>query len=684
MPKPWYFSSARPFGAEMPFSETAQWGKGETAVQVVTRVRVNPRLRRAEARKLFKQEEGDKRLCFSFTATSLRDDGTTYAQAALLVAAARMVRRLGSARRRGRGECRLSVDSVEGWYDSLPAGSTWQSHLLENFKKVWINNDKGVQIQIPSPQWAMPQSGTNEAKRYCVIVRIDEPVVVAKRAETGNLFEGTNVISGTTLLGALAQEAAKRWDLSDKTIYENFLNIFRRGHVRFFPFYPAYVDQTMIYPTIPAPIDLLVCKIYNTPDPAHNKIKSYASQENLSESSECSTCCSNVPLVSLQGFLAVRDGTAPVRSIPFREEMHPCINPHTQRVATGNLFVYIGLDTGVYYMGEIWCKDDTTWQILRQLTGIVENEPFHLRLGKGIRRGYGLVTAWLEPITGIDLWRGKPIEERVTNLSDPITLTLLTDAIVPDVWGRFKQSFDELLIKEWIGTDIEVIRVFCKAGFVDGFNNHLGLPRWRDVALKAGSAVGFKLRNSNSTDLVTFRNQLKKLEEEGIGVRRHEGFGQVVFNHPVYQCGKGISSVRFIPNALRLASGLHANSTTEIIKADFDFIREWVRKLRDPNQFTETNFQKEKWGAVARWLHTAAHLPVDQLIAELDSFGNAKILTTVGREEKQHFTTEDAKQAMEHLKHWLKNVRDLSVPLRKLAIQLLANHIAGSVERKGR
>jgi hypothetical protein len=31
-------------------------------------------MRRAEARKLFKQEEGNRRLAFTFTATSLRDD----------------------------------------------------------------------------------------------------------------------------------------------------------------------------------------------------------------------------------------------------------------------------------------------------------------------------------------------------------------------------------------------------------------------------------------------------------------------------------------------------------------------------------------------------------------------------------------------------------------------------------
>lgn len=591
-----------------------------------------------------------------------------------------MVRRFGSARRRGRGECLLSLDSVEGWPDALPEGNTWQDHLLEYFRKTWIEG-QSPQIQVSSPTWTAPKSVTTGVKRYRLIVRVDEPIVVAGRAEAGNIFEGNETISGATLLGALAQEAAARWDLSDQPIYQNFINIFRRSHVRFLPLYPAHVKETMIYPTIPAPLDLLVCKIHKKLDPNHSASKSYARETTVP--SECSVCTCDIPLVPLGDYVAVRDGAASAE-IKKREEMHPRINPHTQRAATGNLFGYVGLETGQYFMGEIWCRDDYAWQVLCQLTGVLrEREPFHLRLGKATRRGYGLVTAWLEPIAGVDPWRGKPIEERIKNVSDPITLTLLTDAIVPDAWGRFRQSFDKQLIEEIVGTRVEIIRVFCKAGFADGFNNHLGLPRWRDIALKAGSAIGFRLKNT--TDLPALQARLKKVEEEGIGLRRQEGFGQVVFNHPVYQGGVGVTGTEvFIPDPLRLASGPEPGVAKQI-KSDFDFLRNWIMDLRDPVKFQESHFREEKWNAVARWLHTSAHQPVETLISELDTFGKAEVLTTVPREAKEHFTKQAARQAMDHLKSWLRKdqLRDLPDPLRKLAIQLLANRVAASVERKG-
>jgi CRISPR-associated protein Csx10 len=678
-PKRWRISSARPVGAEKPLSKSARWTSGQTGVQVAARVRVSPRMRRAEARKLFKQEEGNKRLAFTFTVTSLAEDQTTHAQAALLAATARMVRRFGSARRRGRGECSLSVASVEGWHETLRQGSTWQDHLLQHFRKAWIEGQP-LQIHVTSPTWTTPSPATTSVKRYRLIVRVDEPIVVARRAEAGNIFEGNDAISGSTLLGALAQEAAARWNLSDQTLYQSFINIFRRGDVRFLPLYPTYVMETMIFPAIPAPLDLLVCKVHKRLDPHHSDPKSFARETTIPP--ECSVCECNIPLVPLGHYLAVREGAALVKTLQ-REEMHPRINPRTQRVATGNLFGYVGLETGQYFMGEIWCKDDHAWQLLCQLTGVLkEREPFPLRLGKATRRGYGLVTAWLEPIAGVDPWRGRPIEERVTNLSDPITLTLLTDAIIPDAWGRFRQSFDKELIEEVLGTPVEIIKIFCKAGFVDGFNNHLGLPRWRDVALKAGSVVGLRLKDA--TDLTALQDRMKKVENEGIGLRRHEGYGQVAFNHPVYQGGAGVPETgMFIPEPLKVALNIDAGVAKQI-KSDFDFMRNWIRDLRDPRTFRESYFNKENWEAVARWLHTAAHLPVDGLISELDRFGKAEILTTVPREEKEHFTKQEAKQAMEHLQGWLRKTKGLSDPLRKLAIQLLANRVAASVERKGR
>jgi len=67
-PKRWVFSSARPLEFQAVASATLNsretWGG-----QTTTRVRINPRTRRAEEGKLFTIEEGDQRLAFRFTTT---------------------------------------------------------------------------------------------------------------------------------------------------------------------------------------------------------------------------------------------------------------------------------------------------------------------------------------------------------------------------------------------------------------------------------------------------------------------------------------------------------------------------------------------------------------------------------------------------------------------------------------
>src|SRR5208337_3420469 len=124
LPKRWRIGTARPVGSLNTLS--AAWGQRIESAQIVQRVRINPRTRRAEAQKLFSHEEGDQRLVFEFKAHSLSRD-VSPDDAALLVAAARLVRNLGRSRRRGNGECLLTL-----------ADAKQQEELLERFENRWL------------------------------------------------------------------------------------------------------------------------------------------------------------------------------------------------------------------------------------------------------------------------------------------------------------------------------------------------------------------------------------------------------------------------------------------------------------------------------------------------------------------------------------------------------------------
>ncbi|NUM73792.1 hypothetical protein HUU40_05475 [candidate division KSB1 bacterium] len=521
--KPWLVSSARPMRLQKPEAgNIPSWG-----AQNAMRVRVDPRTRRAEARKLFSQEEGDSRLVFEFTVTNVRPTDEEEAQAALIVAAARMVRNLGGSRRRGRGECLFLLTNVSGASDNNPA--VW----LNKFQEIWL---KGNAITKPGGTTNQPDSkpilrpATGSRLRLRSMVRADEPILVAKRAEAGNEFEALESIPGTAVRGAFAQMAANALARYSDEMRENFMRLFFSEHVRFSPLYPAAQDRASIRPAFPAPLDFQTCKL-------HPGFKAYGAgvlkhyQKGEKGCLRCEEAKLKADLKSMHGYLYV-DHQSKLKDaeVDQRLEMHNTINPRTERVLTTNLFAYQPLASAQFFMGEIFCADKNLWNLLIDMAGLQPiGQSFTLHLGKASRRGYGKTTAVVQemPAEGSPLWIGQPIQDRVS-LQAELILTLMSDTIVPDCWGRFHTGFeDEWLTKE-LGTAVKIDKQFVNARDIDSFNAHLGLPRWRDVALTAGSSV--LLQPNGQWDLA----RLEQLEREGLGLRRNEGFGWIAFNHPVY------------------------------------------------------------------------------------------------------------------------------------------------------
>ena len=253
-PKRWYIGSARPEEIVLPLSKASPCGG-----HPVRRVRISPRTRRAEPRKLFSQEDGDSRMTFQFAVTWPTSDESALDEAALLVAAARYVRQLGRSRRRGQGECLFVLTSLEGSDAVKPVADksgaqNWQEWLLTRFAEKWLK-------KIPAPPTALSGatlavislSDNSDPIRVRMIIRTEEPLLIARRAEAGNQFESVETVTGQTVRGALAWRAAERYDLKDQTgeTYLAFARIFFRNQVLFSDLFPARFDSSTLFPTIP-------------------------------------------------------------------------------------------------------------------------------------------------------------------------------------------------------------------------------------------------------------------------------------------------------------------------------------------------------------------------------------------------------------------------------------------------
>ncbi len=660
--KRWRIGSARPLGREA-LAGTAYKAE-DIAGQRVMRVRVNPRTRRAAPHKLFSEEQGGQ-LTFTFTAICPAEEETALDEAALLVAAARFVRQLGRSRRRGQGECLFSLVEVEG----ADLGDKPQEALLDRFEEHWLKGEPEALAQSEGQSLEQGREKPSEEKpvRLWVLARADEPLIIARRASAGNQFRSQPAILGKTLRGALAARTAERFDLDDSTTYDAFIALFLREAVRFPTLYPLFWSE-LFYPAVPVPRDGLACKVYRE----HRLQWGTQATEPIEQCAECDNAVKGLR----DKFFSLRE-PKPEHFTPERQsEMHIRIDPQSGRVEEGQLFEYEALEAGQFFTSELICTDEDAWELLQTLTDLEEETPVSLRLGKATRRGYGKVTLWLERLDDKkpQIWIQQSIGERVDANMDELTLMLLTDAIITDTWGRFATGFEDEWLSRELGFKVKVVegRDFAAAHLVDGFNAHLRLPRWRDVALVAGSTVRLKIEKPPQEGLLT---ALARIENKSIGLRRNEGYGQVAFNHPIHNDCVGLTGTRVkIPSKVDLAKRQETDEGARV-----KFREDWEQDLDDQpwSQCKDSRFL-----GLARWLDVHRHEDIKKLLRKMETLGkpDETLVKCIGG-EKEYGDRKIANPLTEEkgfrlVKKLLKQLQEKDESHRPLGVRILADQLA--------
>lgn len=700
--KRWRISSARPLGLLVPQPRLNRRRAKFVAAQLTTRVRINPRTRRAEENKLFTREDGDGRLRFRFVAECDHEDPTAQREAEYIVAAARMLRNIGAGKRRGYGECEIHL-----------VDRNMQSDLLARLAK----RLKGEPVAEPEPATShvniesLELAANPSCHTYClrVLVRLDEPLLIARRAEAGNQYETLDVIPGSVLRGALAWRVTRRYggfpDTDNNKVFDQFVELFFNDAVRFSPLMPVEITdksgKLKGYPTITVPRDLVTCELY----PGYgrqngNEAHGVWSLLDDTPHDECTTCANNdlatgrrassVKLKAFDGFISLADVPSTSHKPKRTVEMHIRIDSTSGRVRTGDLYGYVALEPGQYFVGEITCANDTVWRTLRDMAGLQEgvNE---LKLGKATQRGYGKVSVIFNP-TDKPLFHLQDLSQRLTG-TNHVKMLLLSDAIVVDRWGRFWRGFDPEWLKRELGLPsnavIEIDRnnqdellAFSATRAIDAFNNKLGLPRSRDIAIVAGSSARLSFKGISLDQLIEC---LRAVELCGIGLRREEGFGRVAFNHPVYNQLQGIESP-----ALGLSLLMPAAETDPLINI-LEFTQEWSDKL---NNESFDGFTDERFEVVARLLHASTHTSVEAIKKDLQAIGNAEVLLGKplrGRDKPNFFAPKgEPSPEMEKIYRLLSELEETlgqaqlahnSQALR-IGLQILASRIAGQVRQQ--
>jgi len=186
--------------------------------------------------------------------------------------------------------------------------------------------------------------------------------------------------------------------------------------------------------------------------------------------------------------------------------------------AEGQFFNYESLKTGQTFIGDIRGDDavvDEFYETFR--------DAGRLYIGRSKNSQYGEIRlSWLELPK-----RSSEIPVPSSGASGAISMTFLSDTIIYGPQGSPVCSKEN--IKTWLRTktgipSLSIGKAFLRTKEVENYVSVWKLRRPSEYCLAAGSCLLIELESSQNNSPV-----FSSLESEGIGKRREEGFGRVVF-----------------------------------------------------------------------------------------------------------------------------------------------------------
>ncbi|MFN9227191.1 MAG: type III-B CRISPR module-associated Cmr3 family protein [Pseudanabaena sp.] len=188
---------------------------------------------------------------------------------------------------------------------------------------------------------------------------------------------------------------------------------------------------------------------------------------------------------------------------------------------SGEIFRYEAIHVSQSFQAVVICENDDDATFLRDL---ISKSP-NLYLGGSQSAGYG--STEIRDIQIDDSWSEVGISSEQRTVSEALTITLLSDAILRDTNGQcvadYKLVQKELKLEQLLGQKLSDVKAYVSSCLIGGFNRKWGLPLPQVQALAAGSVLVFDGVKLSST-------QISDLENQGIGERKIDGFGRIAVN----------------------------------------------------------------------------------------------------------------------------------------------------------
>jgi CRISPR-associated protein Csx10 len=450
---------------------------------------------------------------------------------ALLLAGAKLIERLGGKRRRGAGQCKVTVENdITSWID-------------------WIEAN-----QIPPPIPPIPEENTISIAgqpttedgwvKLKLKITAQSPIVIRTRT-VGNVVETLDYIPGTYLLKLIRQQLG---DLGAE---------FNRA--------VAYGDAVVTNATVAideapgrsVPLALFSEKLGGGLDKGkvYNRLREPESANQLKGE--------RVGYIgSLNEFLPE------FKKVNLTVETHNIVEDDRQCPTkdVGGIYSYQAIEAGTVLQAELRLRQGLANALNKQNSSWTELQGDY-RIGQSKKDDYGAVAVEI-------LEKPSSVPQTCKIEGSELVVWLLSDVLLRDGRLRPTTSIKDFAkqLGDMLGVTLtekpvqeDTLSLVVRQNRIDSWQVRWGLPRPSLVGLKAGSCIVF------TVDQLPNSQKLAQVQASGIGERRAEGYGQLCFNDPVLTSDTSKLTVKDKANQ----SNVESNHSSLIPKGDrsFDYAR---------------------------------------------------------------------------------------------------------------
>lgn len=326
-------------------------------------------------------------------------------------------------------------------------------------------------------------------------VKTLSPILFSKESGDRNMTETFDYIPGRVILGIFASKYIKKEKLGNNA-HENimFKDLFLKDKLNFNNAYIKMEDEKTFYPT---PFSIQVEK--NNEDSVHDLLF----KDTYDEYAQTKY---------LGGYSSINENYVKNESVNKSLNFHHSRDEKTGASKDGIIFNYESINKDQLFEGYIVGEDT----LIKYLYENFEKE-FVAYTGRSKTSQYGKIQ--FEFVSD-------PTElNPELKIQSNISLTFLSEVLLYNDYGNSvcnKESLEKYL-QEIVSNDIRITKSFIKPTRVDNYVSIWKLKKPSEICYSAGSC--FMIDNVKENDL----EKIKELELKGIGERRNEGFGRIVF-----------------------------------------------------------------------------------------------------------------------------------------------------------